>query len=144
MLALGKLADVLGLPAKEASRRSTFALISRIQGGLPIGSLERVTELLAPGDVRFKYRLVPKATYERRKKGVHRLSSEEGTRLARVARVWSLARDVWGEDANAREFLFRPHPMIEDKRPIDMVILNEFGAEMVIDILGRLKYGSAA
>jgi len=34
--------------------------------------------------------------------------------------------------------------MLEDKRPIDAVIQNEFGAEMVMDILGGLKYGSAA
>jgi putative toxin-antitoxin system antitoxin component (TIGR02293 family) len=34
--------------------------------------------------------------------------------------------------------------MIEDKRPIDVVIQSEFGAEKVVDILGRLKYGSAA
>lgn len=34
--------------------------------------------------------------------------------------------------------------MIEDRRPIDVVIQNEFGAEMVVDILGSLKYGSAA
>ena len=47
-------------------------------------------------------------------------------------------------EEEAREFLFRPHPMIEDKRPIDVVILSEFGAEMVVDILGGLKYGSAA
>ena len=36
------------------------------------------------------------------------------------------------------------HPMIQDKRPIDLVIQNEIGAEMVVDILGSLKYGSAA
>lgn len=40
-----------------------------------------------------------------------------------------------------RDFLFGPHPMIEDKRPIDVVIHN---AETVVDILGRLKYTSAA
>ncbi|RWP48597.1 MAG: DUF2384 domain-containing protein, partial [Mesorhizobium sp.] len=39
---------------------------------------------------------------------------------------------------------FRPHPMIEDKRPIDVVIMSEFGAEIVVDILAGLKYGSAA
>ena len=144
MLAFSGMADVLGLPSKGTGRGSPFALISRIEDGLPIGALERVTELLAPGDAQFKYRLVPKATYERRKKAAHRLSSEEGMRLARVARAWSLARDVWQSEEAAREFLFRPHPMIEDKRPIDVVIQNEFGAEMVVDILGRLKYGSAA
>lgn len=143
MLAVNDVADVLGLPAKETAARSPFGLISRIEHGLPLAALERVAHLLAPGDAQFKYRLVPKATYERRKIA-HRLSSEEGTRLARVARVWSLALAVWGNEGDARDFLFRPHPMIEDKRPIDAVIQNEFGAEMVVDILGRLKYGSAA
>jgi putative toxin-antitoxin system antitoxin component (TIGR02293 family) len=143
MLAFGNVADVLGLPVKEVGSRSPFGLISRIENGLPIGALERVAHLLAPGDAQFKYRLIPKATYERRKT-VHRLSSDEGTRLARVARVWGLAVDVWQNEEEARDFLFRPHPMIEDKRPIDVVILSEFGAEMVVDILGSLKYGSAA
>ena len=143
MLAFADVADVLGLPAREAGARSPFGLISRIESGLPVGSLERVAHLLAPGDAQFKYRLVPKATLERRK-SAHRLSSEEGTRLARVARVWSVALDVWRDEAEARDFLFRPHPMMEDRRPIDVVIQSEFGAEMVLDILGGLKYGSAA
>jgi putative toxin-antitoxin system antitoxin component (TIGR02293 family) len=143
MLAFGNVADVLGLPVKEVAARSPFGLISRIEHGLPIGALERVAHLLAPGDAQFKYRLIPKATYERRK-AVHRLSSDEGTRLARVARVWGLAVDVWQNEEEARDFLFRPHPMIEDKRPVDVVILSEFGAEMVVDILASLKYGSAA
>jgi putative toxin-antitoxin system antitoxin component (TIGR02293 family) len=143
MLALANVADVLGLPAKEVAARSPFGLISRIEEGLPLDALERIARLLAPGDTRFKYRLVPKATFERRK-GAHRLSSDEGIRLARLARVWSLALDVWKDEEEARDFLFRGHPMIEDKRPIDVAIQNEFGAEMVVDILGGLKYGSAA
>ena len=144
MPAFASVADVLGLPAKEAAAaRSPFGLISRIESGLPVGSLERVAHLLAPGDAQFKYRLVPKATFERRKSS-HRLSSEEGTRLARVARVWSVALEVWQDEAEARDFLFRPHPMIEDRRPIDVTIQNEFGAEIVINILSGLKYGSAA
>ena len=143
MLAFANVADVLGLPAREVAARSPFGLISRIENGLPVGSLERVAQLLAPGDAQFKYRLVPKATFERRKAS-HKLSSDEGTRLARVARVWSAALDVWKDAEEAREFLFRVHPMIEDRRPIDLVIQSEFGAEMVVGILGSLKYGSAA
>lgn len=143
MFAAVNVADVLGLPPKEQAARSPFGLIQRIENGLPLDALERVARLLAPGDAQFKYRLVPKATFERRKSS-RRLSSEEGTRLARLARVWSLAVDVWGSDEEARDFLFRPHPMMEDRRPIDVVIQSEFGAEMVLDILGGLKYGSAA
>lgn len=142
MFVFSDVADVLGIPAAETAARSPFGLISRIEHGLPIGSLDRVAKLLAPLDTQFKYRLIPKATYERRR-SAHRLSSDEGTRLARLARVWSVATDVWGSADEARGFLFRPHPMIEDRRPIDVVIQNEFGAEMVVDILGGLKYGSA-
>jgi len=142
MLAFADVADVLGLPGKSAPR-SPIGLVARIEDGLPLDTLERVAKLVAPGDSQFKYRLVPRATYERRK-GKKLLSAEEGTRLARLARVWSLALDVWHDEGEARDFLFRPHAMIEDRRPVDVVIQSEFGAEMVIDILGGLKYGSAA
>jgi len=137
------IADVLGLPARETTARSPFGLMSRIEGGLPTGTVERVARLLAPGDAQFKYRLVPKATYERRKT-TQRLSSDEGTRVARVARLWSLAREVWQSDAEARDFLFRPHAMLEDRLPVDVIIQSEIGAELVVDILGGLRYGSAA
>jgi putative toxin-antitoxin system antitoxin component (TIGR02293 family) len=135
-------AEVLGLPSMRAPF-SPMGLVARIEDGLPIAALDRLAGLVAPGDARFKYRLVPRATYGRRK-DTKILSAEEGTRLARLARVWSLALDVWGDETEARDFLFRPHAMLEDKLPIDVVIQSEFGAEMVADILGSLKYGSAA
>ena len=143
MFVSDEIADTLGLPAREAAARTPFGLISRIESGLPLGAVGRIAQLLAPADALFKYRLIPKATYERRKAG-HRISPDEGARLARVARVWSVARDVWGGDEAARRFLFRPHMMLEDKRPVDVVLSSEFGAEMVVDILGGLKYGTAA
>ena len=110
---------------------------------MPVKTVDRVARLVAPGDAQFKYRLVPKATLERRR-ATNRLSPEEGTRLARLAKVWAAARDVWGSDDAARDFLFRPHPMAEDQRPIDLVIQSEFGAELIADILNGLKYGTAA
>jgi putative toxin-antitoxin system antitoxin component (TIGR02293 family) len=136
-------ASLLGLSTKSLGAYSPVMLISRIERGLPLGALEKVAHLIAPNDTQFKYRLVPKATLERRKK-TNKLSAEEGTRLARLARVWSAARDVWGGDDEARDFLFRPHPMAEDNRPIDLAIRSEFGAELILDILGGLKYGTAA
>jgi len=143
MRVFANVADVLGLPAKELAARSPIGLMSDIEDGLPMAALERVAHLLAPDDTQFKYRLVPKATYDRPKVGL-RLSSDDGTRLVRVARVWSLALDVWHTEEEARDFLFRPHAMLEDRRPIDVVIQNEIGAELVLDVLGSLKYGSAA
>lgn len=141
MTAFANVADVLGLPAPGGW--SPFGLIKRIETGLPLKALDRVAGKLAPGDSQFKYRLVPKATYERRK-AAHRLSSDEGARLARLARVWALAVDVWQDETDARDFMFRPHAMLEDRRPVDVVIQSEIGAGLVLDVIGGLKYGSAA
>ncbi|MCR5855673.1 antitoxin Xre/MbcA/ParS toxin-binding domain-containing protein [Mesorhizobium sp. J428] len=141
MLSVESVAKILGLPDKRPT--SPYVLISRIEDGLPPNSVERIAQLLAPYDAQFKYRLVPKATYERRKAS-RRLSFDEGTRLARIARIWALALDVWQTEEGAREFLFRPHAMLGDRRPVDLIIQSEFGAELVIDVLGGLKYGTAA
>jgi putative toxin-antitoxin system antitoxin component (TIGR02293 family) len=143
MVASGDVAAVLGLSANSLEALSPVTLIVRIEHGLPVKAVDKVAHLLAPYDARFKYRLVPKATLERRKT-TNKLSPEEGARLARLAKVWAIARDVWGGDDEARDFLFRPHPMAEDNRPIDLAIRSEFGAELVIDILNGLKYGTAA
>ncbi|WP_414630701.1 antitoxin Xre/MbcA/ParS toxin-binding domain-containing protein [Brevundimonas sp. UBA875] len=51
---------------------------------------------------------------------------------------------VWGGDVAARGFLFRPHAMLENQAPMTVAIGSELGAELVCDILGRLRYGSAA
>lgn len=139
MTAFANVAGVLGVPAPGGA----FGLIARIEDGLPVKALDRLAGKLAPGDAQFKYRLIPKATYERRKAS-HRLSSDEGERLARLARIWALAVDVWGGEADARDFLFRQHAMLEDRRPVDVVIQSEIGAGLVLEVLGGLKYGTAA
>ncbi len=142
MLAVAEVAEVLGLQRKETVR-SPFGLMARIEGGLPLSALDKLARLVAPDDAQFKYRLVPKATYERRKT-TGSLSADEGTRIARLARVWSLAVEVWGGEESARDFLFRRHAMLEDDRPVDVVLRSEIGGELVLDVLGGLKYGSAA
>ncbi|MGD9739788.1 MAG: antitoxin Xre-like helix-turn-helix domain-containing protein [Bauldia sp.] len=141
MVAAPRIADALGLRAEAIP--SPFDLIKRIEAGLPVAALNRISALVAPHDAQFKYRIVPKATYGRRKAAL-KLSFEEGTRLARLARVWELALDVWQTEKDARDFLFRPHPMLEDRAPIDLVIGSEIGGELVLDVLGGLKYGTAA
>ncbi len=145
--AYSDVARLLGIPSSTRSGAdvSPLRLIERIEGGLPVESLIRIAKSLAPDDIKFIYNVVPRATLNRRKaQSDNKLSADEGAKVTRIARVWSAAVDVWGSEENARAFLFRPHAMIEDKRPIDLVIQSELGAEMVLDILGRLKYGSAA
>ena len=69
-----------------------LALASSIENGLPVGALDRLADFVAPDDAGFKFRLIAKATLERRRKSPdQRLTSDEGDRLARLAKVFSFA-----------------------------------------------------
>ena len=144
-------ADVLGF-RPEAGMMSMLALATAIEHGLPLASLDRVADSVAPGDGGFAFRLVPRATLARRRRGdptaagqtEARLTAEEGARVARLAAVWASALDVWGSPEAARAFLFQGHAMLDGRTPIDVVLATELGAPLVDGILGRLKHGTAA
>ena len=125
--------------------------MSAVQNGLPLTSLDRVVRSLAPSDNKFAFRIIARATLARRRKALAaannraegRLSAEEGTRLARLASVWAMALDIWGDGDAARRFMFEAHPLLHGRRPVDVVLESEFGRPVVEGILGRLQYGSA-
>ncbi len=124
---------------------SELDLADEVEKGLPLSALDRIAREVVPDDSSFIFRLVPRATLARRRrqKGA-RLTSEESARVARVASVWAFAKKVWGGDENsARRWLFKPHMMLEDRRPIDIVLASEFGRPVVEGVLGRLYYGVA-
>src|SRR5271165_2989282 len=142
-----EVADVLGIPGTG----SPLWIMHAVTEGLPLSSLDRVVGRVAPADKGFVFRVVPRPTLARRRKAMGAsasepavLSADEGSRVARLAEVWAMAREVWGSDEEARAFLFRPHPMLEGQAPIDVVLATEFGRPIVEGILGRLRYGSAA
>lgn len=142
--AFEEVVGLLGLGGQADRPTSPLEIIERIRRGLPIKALDRVSLVVAPGDVNFKYLVVPRATLARRKKQREKLSVDEGDRVVRLAKVWAFARDVWGSEEEARAFFFHPHMMLEGLRPVDVVLATDMGARLVEDILGRLKYGSAA
>ena len=84
---------LLGVNANIGNTR--LGLANSILSGLPVSALDRLAGAVAPDDARFKFRLIPKATLERRKKSATRhLTSEEGDRLARLAKVYVFALDI--------------------------------------------------
>jgi putative toxin-antitoxin system antitoxin component (TIGR02293 family) len=139
-----EVAGILGVKPRHGRPVSPFEFIERIENGLPVAAVEHLCRVLAPGDANFKHLIVSRPTLARRKRQHAKLSAEESDRLVRLAKVWTFAREVWGSDEEARAFLFRPHMMLEGRRPIDVVLGTDIGARLVEDILGRLKYGSAA
>jgi putative toxin-antitoxin system antitoxin component (TIGR02293 family) len=135
-----EVAYVLGI---DKLAKNSLDLMQQVEKGLPFFSLDRVVSQIAPQDANFKYRLIPKATWAR-KKAAAALSPDQSERLARLARIWALAKEIWVTEEETRDFLFRSHAMLEDMRPIDVVIASETGSEIVRDILGRLQFGTAA
>jgi putative toxin-antitoxin system antitoxin component (TIGR02293 family) len=141
-LALTDDSTLLGL-APLAGR--PLALAESVAAGLPLATLDRLLRAVAPGEEALRYAFVPKATLARRAKArPARLSAEESARVARVARIFALAREVWGSDVEARDFLRRRHPMLEDRTPLDVALETDIGARIVERILGRLAHGTAA
>lgn len=141
MTHVAELAQALGLSGRDRPV-GALQIVDAVGRGLPVSSLDTVARFVT-SDAAFKYRIVPKASLSRRKL-TSLLTPQESDRVARVARVWVFAKDVWGSDDEARSFLHRPHPLLDDRRPIDLVVDSEMGAEMVRDVLGRLQVGSAA
>jgi putative toxin-antitoxin system antitoxin component (TIGR02293 family) len=138
------MASVLGISTSHGTP-TTLEMIDQIQKGFPVRALYRISNSIAPDDASFKFLLISKATLARRKQQPGgRLTADESDRLARLAKVWTFANEVWGTPQDARAFLFRGHPLLSDQRPIDVIRSSDLGARLVEDILGRLKYGSAA
>jgi len=131
--------DLLGVEPQPADTR--LALAYSIEAGLPVSALDHLAETVAPGDTRFKFRLIPKATLERRRRSNKRLTTEEGDRLARIAKVYAIALGIYRDSAKAREFLRRPHMMLDNKPPLDVALATGPGADAVINLLGRAAYG---
>lgn len=136
-----KVAKLLGLVRSRHVTRLWLA--DQIQAGFPLDALKRVETVLDPKGREVTQLFVAGSTLKRRRKS-GTLNSAESQKLERAARVWTLAIDVYKDEGSARQFLRQPHPLLEGRRPLDVAVATDVGADTVEGILGRLKYGSAA
>ena len=135
-----RIATVMQLPALPHSVSELDALVA---SGLPKAALKAsVWCVFDSAEERNKllYRLIPEATYKRRRE---RLSPEESARTERLARIVASAEFVWDDTAAARRFLTTAHPMLQNRTPLD-VSLTELGARQVEALLWKLFYGLPA
>ena len=135
-----RIAEVMGLRRKV---RSLSELSAAVQSGLPKSALQAsVARVFPEGRERtdMLYRVIPEATFKRRR---DQLRADESERTERLARVIATAEYVWDDDDDARRFLTSPHTQLDGQRPID-VALTELGARRVEEILWKLYYGVPA
>jgi putative toxin-antitoxin system antitoxin component (TIGR02293 family) len=122
---------------------SLLELNEAVQRGLPKAVLRIVAARVFPdaSDQRaMMRRIVPEATYKRRRE---RLSPAESERTERLARIVAIAEDVWQDRERARRFLTTPHPEIGGKSPLDAA-LTELGARQAEEVMARIVYGLPA
>lgn len=134
--------QLLGVSRKAAG--SALGVANMVETGLSVSAVDRLTKALAPDDPNLKYRFVPKPTLARRRKNRQRLSADEGNRVARVAKVLEMAIAIFQDERKARDFLTRPHAMLDDATPLDVALATGPGADAVVNLLGRAAYGGGA
>jgi putative toxin-antitoxin system antitoxin component (TIGR02293 family) len=135
-------AALLGVKPGRAGYVDQFDIADAVAKGLSVDAVDRLCAAVSPADPTLRYRIIPKATLARRQR-TRRLTREESDRLARLARIWTFAVEVWGSEAAARQFLAKPHPLLAGRVPRDFAAETEVGAREVEGLIGRLKYGSA-
>ncbi len=116
-------------------------LMQAIETGLPKQALSAVLAYFSAQDAQSRNellaRIVSLATFKRRRL----LKPDEGEKVARLARLIAHARFVWDQDDDAvREFFLSPHPLLEQRRPLDLAF-SELGAMKVERVLTNILHG---
>ncbi len=84
--------------------------------------------------------LVPRRTLAHRREQGQRLKRDESDMLARVAKVVTLAHQVFGETERARRWLRSPKKAFKGRTPFEMLASSE-GAQLVEESLIRVDEG---
>ena len=129
-------ADALGNPVHDM-----MELDELVAKGIPRSAFDALIERLAAGAdevtrVSLRYRIVPRATYQRSR----RLNQQHSETVERLARIYAMARALWRDDRAAQRFLLSPHPELRGKTPLDAA-LTEIGGRQVEEIIERGMHG---
>lgn len=113
----------------------------RLLLGLPFKSVEMfvVSSGLKQQDI-LEAAQLPASTLSRRKKSAM-LEPAESARLFRVAQVFERAADLFeGDAAAARRWLMEPVRGLGQRVPLELA-RTQVGAQLVLDLIGRLEFG---
>ena len=111
-----------------------------VRQGIPAAAVDSLREATRMSHAELAQVLgIPARTLARRKReGV--LSSEESAKVLRLARVIGRANEVFESASAALDWLKTPNAALGAKTPLSLLD-TEFGAENVLDTLGRIEHG---
>jgi putative toxin-antitoxin system antitoxin component (TIGR02293 family) len=87
--------------------------------------------------------ILPRRTLVHRKTRSEALTHDESDRAVRIARISSLAEEVFGNDDKAARWLRKPKIRFENRAPFEL-LATEAGARLVEEMLLQLDYGITA
>lgn len=139
-----KVARTLGGPRILKERVSTVSDLERAVGkGLPFAALEYVVRHFPRRQkARVQQIVVARSTLQRREEE-GRLRPAESERLERIARLATLAEQVWESPDDAQRFLTSPHPQLENQAPIELAA-TDLGTRRVETLLWKLEHSLPA
>lgn len=120
--------------------RSEADVVRIVKLGLPADAFRHLTDKVGVEVVTL---IAPESTVRRRLTGRQRFTTDESERMVRIARVYSLAMDVFGNEAAAKSWLETPAsylPGDRDVSPVELAVTDS-GARMVEALLLRTAHG---
>lgn len=133
--------DLLGGPPVLASApRSPLDWVEVIRRGLPSATVDALTRVTHLSQSELATAVgIPERTLARRKRA-GRLTSEESSRLFRLARALARGEEVFEDLEAAVNWLKAPNAALGGTSPLSLLD-TDIGAESVMDTLGRIEHG---
>jgi putative toxin-antitoxin system antitoxin component (TIGR02293 family) len=125
-----------------SSLRSDRDLARLVDERLPLTSVESLSTHGMSDEEIYSF-IVPRRTLVHRKTRHESLTHDESDRAVRIARITSLAEEVFGDDAKASRWLRKAKTRFEGRSPLEM-LRTEAGARLVEEMLLQLDYGLVA
>ena len=114
--------------------------VRAVQSGLPASAVDAVMDDLGFSMAEVERLVMPRRTIAHRRAHGQPLTRDESDRLARLARVALAARETFGGQSKAHEWLRRANRALAGVAPIDLLDTDD-GARLVEQVLGRLAHG---
>lgn len=125
-----------------APLRSDRDLARVVHERLPLTSIDSLTHHGISDEEIYSF-IVPRRTLVHRRTRREALTHEESDRAVRIARITSLAEEVFGDDTKASRWLRKTKTRFDGRSPLEM-LRSEAGARLVEEMLLQLDYGFAA
>jgi putative toxin-antitoxin system antitoxin component (TIGR02293 family) len=134
-------ARVLGQPRGAAHPiQSEIDLALAVEAGLKPASAEALADAIGLNTEEFERLIMPRRTLRYRREHKQTLTPDESDRAVRLARVWVLAVETFGDAEKARTWFRRPNRALKNHAPLPLLETGS-GAIVVEQVLTRIAYG---